>query len=380
MDQQTKNSESQPARGRSDLGDNVSSDVVNPQSSQSNHYSLPIKPNWTEVSDTQPTKTKETFGCSAISSLEPKQAPTFHKFPQLPIELRLKMMKFVLPDLRVIEILWDQKRHEYYTNCKVPAILHVNKEFREEGLKTYSLFIVDNNTTQSTEDVTGGGFNVWNALFGPAPVPGQVTSTSDTTTMASASATRNPNLAAQANEGGAELVQKPLGSYIDFGHDMIYVCLERYFEEWQCRMKIRDFLLSINAETAAKIQQIAIRPQRFSFNMIFQALSMFPNLRLCAAVNSDVCQSFANGDPHLVNPAPYLPAIGFKNVCREGNIRTKRWSVLERRTMGILTQQTYKDFEDQMAELKRRSEPLGLDREWMARLNFCMINIMRKGD
>jgi len=67
----------------------------------------------------------------------------FHLFPNLPIELRLKIWRFALPDSRLIEVrlpdrmfivlggqkLWLAKQ---FNSCMPRALLYTNKKAQEE--------------------------------------------------------------------------------------------------------------------------------------------------------------------------------------------------------------------------------------------------------
>lgn len=85
------------------------------------------------------------------SAIEERWGPHFHKFPELPTELRLKIWQFALPRKRVLPI--KEKEMDiavgYYTSpCQVRVlyganstfpVLHVNFEARQEALRFYKL-------------------------------------------------------------------------------------------------------------------------------------------------------------------------------------------------------------------------------------------------
>ena len=64
---------------------------------------------------------------------------TLKGFPKLPIELRIKIWGYTLPDPRIIDAnaLDDLIRINY----PPPVALHVCKESRQENLKNYSLLL-----------------------------------------------------------------------------------------------------------------------------------------------------------------------------------------------------------------------------------------------
>ena len=69
---------------------------------------------------------------------------TFHPFPKLPVELRLKVWKHALPERRVVEIDYDRWAG-WFPRRKAAhepsALLAACKESREEFLRVYSLQI-----------------------------------------------------------------------------------------------------------------------------------------------------------------------------------------------------------------------------------------------
>lgn len=60
---------------------------------------------------------------------------TFEPFPRLPVELRLKIFKYAI-EPRLVNIEWSRQLRQCVSS-DVPTILHVSKEARSEGLKTY---------------------------------------------------------------------------------------------------------------------------------------------------------------------------------------------------------------------------------------------------
>ncbi|EPE37063.1 hypothetical protein GLAREA_09226 [Glarea lozoyensis ATCC 20868] len=65
-------------------------------------------------------------------------APVFHYFQKLPIELRLKIWKEVCRFPRIVEPLSSNKPN-FPSESLAPALLHVCREAREEGLKIYEM-------------------------------------------------------------------------------------------------------------------------------------------------------------------------------------------------------------------------------------------------
>ncbi|EPE37043.1 hypothetical protein GLAREA_09206 [Glarea lozoyensis ATCC 20868] len=63
---------------------------------------------------------------------------TFHYFQKLPTKLRLMIWKITCSNPRVIEVLHGKTKFENNpSNTPVPALLHVCREARAEGLKVY---------------------------------------------------------------------------------------------------------------------------------------------------------------------------------------------------------------------------------------------------
>lgn len=79
---------------------------------------------------------------------------SFHLFPKLPIELRLRIWGFASP-ARVIELRsWGDRNRNIYVPIKFsaarhqfPVILHVNQESRQEGLRMYKKIKLGISTT-----------------------------------------------------------------------------------------------------------------------------------------------------------------------------------------------------------------------------------------
>jgi hypothetical protein len=74
----------------------------------------------------------------------PTRNPTFHPFSRLPLELRLMIWRYAIPNDRVIEIRsWGNFLHApiKYSVAphQTPAVLQVNQESRQEALRSYRL-------------------------------------------------------------------------------------------------------------------------------------------------------------------------------------------------------------------------------------------------
>jgi hypothetical protein len=88
-------------------------------------------------------------------AMPPKPLTEFHKFVDLPIEIRMKVWKKLIKQPRLIEIehdprIWNQKKRSQfqcpkdhrswrvaYRSRTTPVVLQINKETREEALKSY---------------------------------------------------------------------------------------------------------------------------------------------------------------------------------------------------------------------------------------------------
>lgn len=65
--------------------------------------------------------------------------PVFTLFPDLPIELRLKIWEHAFPG-RVVNLIYDQYHDRFHSfNSTTPMLLHIHRETREMGLKLYQL-------------------------------------------------------------------------------------------------------------------------------------------------------------------------------------------------------------------------------------------------
>lgn len=65
--------------------------------------------------------------------------PDFTLFPELPIELRLKIWEHAFP-ARVVNLIYDQYHDRFHSyNSSIPTLLHIHHETREMGLKIYQL-------------------------------------------------------------------------------------------------------------------------------------------------------------------------------------------------------------------------------------------------
>lgn len=67
----------------------------------------------------------------------------FHRFTELPSELRLKIYDQMMPGPRIICVMWRSKR-KFYTDSQVPVILWISVESRKYALKKYSQLVFEN--------------------------------------------------------------------------------------------------------------------------------------------------------------------------------------------------------------------------------------------
>ncbi|KUJ17764.1 uncharacterized protein LY89DRAFT_781900 [Mollisia scopiformis] len=84
---------------------------------------------------------------TSITTLEKDRV--FHVFPNLPVELRLKIWEAACLEARVIRFMghpnpddtpYEIRPPTVYSKAKVPAILHVNNESRQVALVSYTLW------------------------------------------------------------------------------------------------------------------------------------------------------------------------------------------------------------------------------------------------
>jgi hypothetical protein len=66
-------------------------------------------------------------------------AETFTHFPKLATELRHKIWKMALPGPRVVAVKYSKATKLPFSPARIPAILQVNRESRDEALKSYTL-------------------------------------------------------------------------------------------------------------------------------------------------------------------------------------------------------------------------------------------------
>jgi hypothetical protein len=86
---------------------------------------------------------------SALEAETETNDPSFHLFPKLPVELRLKIWKLNMPEARILKISTATRTYNSATggvtysakivkpSCTTPPNLHVNQESRTEALKLY---------------------------------------------------------------------------------------------------------------------------------------------------------------------------------------------------------------------------------------------------
>jgi len=96
-------------------------------------------------------KTKKSEGLKKIQNHAPVKMKNpalkeFHKFPGLPIELRCIIWGLIIPDPRIICIVYDfiasedtDKTFSKVKNPKIPILFHINKESRALAEKKYTL-------------------------------------------------------------------------------------------------------------------------------------------------------------------------------------------------------------------------------------------------
>lgn len=85
------------------------------------------------MASTGPTSTTVTDARSAYP-LE-----TFTCFPKLPLELRLKVWHNSMPGSRVLEIRFNKRKRRFVSYAKVPTVLQICRESRNEALGTYQV-------------------------------------------------------------------------------------------------------------------------------------------------------------------------------------------------------------------------------------------------
>ncbi|KAF4621873.1 hypothetical protein G7Y89_g14470 [Cudoniella acicularis] len=73
------------------------------------------------------------------SETQSNASKSFHRFPQLPIELRLMIWKFSFPRSRLIEVYYEEDTNSCTTTCPAPTALKICKESRQEALRHYKL-------------------------------------------------------------------------------------------------------------------------------------------------------------------------------------------------------------------------------------------------
>lgn len=73
------------------------------------------------------------------TSLSLPAQPLFTVFPNLPVELRLKIWGLASQTQRVLELNYAIVDQEFYTHQSPPSVLHTNCESREVGLHYYHL-------------------------------------------------------------------------------------------------------------------------------------------------------------------------------------------------------------------------------------------------
>jgi hypothetical protein len=74
-----------------------------------------------------------------MTSPTPECLTEFTIFPELPIELRLKIWEYAFPP-RVVNIVYDHDRDRYFSfNSSPPILLQIHRETRELCLKTHQL-------------------------------------------------------------------------------------------------------------------------------------------------------------------------------------------------------------------------------------------------
>jgi 2EXR family len=66
-------------------------------------------------------------------------AEAFTLFPKLATELRLKIWKLALPGPRVVVVEYSKTTKLPFSPARIPVILQVNRESRDEALKSYTL-------------------------------------------------------------------------------------------------------------------------------------------------------------------------------------------------------------------------------------------------
>jgi hypothetical protein len=64
---------------------------------------------------------------------------SFHLFPRLPPELRLKIWNYTITTSSFVPVRWSQSQRVFLSTRKPPTILHICQESRIFGLKTYTL-------------------------------------------------------------------------------------------------------------------------------------------------------------------------------------------------------------------------------------------------
>lgn len=319
-------------------------------------------------------------------SLKPDEVPkltTFELFKRLAPELRVKIWDIILRDMdaRVVEVMWDAEKEEYYASCDWSVLLHVNRESRAEVLRRYAMFVVENPVKEATTAMENANNRARGNAFadpgGAGNVDGEVAATFEIENQAAgaaAAALRLDN--GEATEVVPNYSSRSFGAYINFNKDLLYLSLGSFTREGKkFTEKMIDFLSKIDTITATKLQKIAFEPPLHPFNTVLQTMTRFSDLQICAGVKSDVCLSYIN--PGHLNPAPHLPAIGFIRVEPEMIGESSRWSVQYGGIEHHSTDITWETFKAKLARLKSGALTIGISREWIDKVEFVTMDIMR---
>src|SRR4051794_35048272 len=179
---------------------------------------------------------------------EPTSLTKFTLFPNLPIEIRFMILHLSLQD-RVIEIHCRSRfRRYFFTETRVPAILHLNREYRKEGLTIYKLL------ESSYKDTKSLRFD-----FQTDVEAAKALKTSRTSIERSAASSKVADLA----ESSLKSVFQTFRTYINYSKDTIY--LHEKHSYGIAGHKACIYLLT-QSTGSNFIQTIALQPEFFGYS------------------------------------------------------------------------------------------------------------------
>lgn len=234
----------------------------------------------------------------------------------------------MVPDARLIEVLWKERGDRYHARSSTPVLLHLSYEAREFALRIYHEVKVEN----------GCG-------------------------------TLEPS------DNYEE--QIPFGAYVNFQRDQLYFSFESFNVQSSYVERMEDFLAKLEPlDAVSRIQHLAFDAAVMFHTTRYPAKFVdLASLQNISMVVSDPNLAFAAGDWRNTTPDSGEAKIVARNSRRSW---IYRWSQRRGMVIGLSYIGGYIDHETTVVQgNKRVMRILGMDKKMVDGLHICAVDIKR---